>query len=173
MVFVTVSRKRMPTLTIELTKLPQNGALLRCVLPDGSVTSQRNEGQRGRFFALHDLRHYAVESVLRHTRGFYGLLAAGWEIEDTTGKGARGKLPEETIAVEHLVGMLDADVTNGGESSAADFNRYAAEFATRNNCAVPSPLSEESLIRIRELESELYAQWIALSEGKTLKLMFQ
>ncbi len=32
---------------------------------DGSVTGQRQDGQQGRFFPLHDLTHYAVETLGR------------------------------------------------------------------------------------------------------------
>ena len=81
----------MVSLAIELTKLPMGGALFKCTRADGSMTWQRNEGGRGAFFALHDLTHYAVESVLGCTEGFYGLIASGWEIGDTTGKGRRGR----------------------------------------------------------------------------------
>jgi hypothetical protein len=37
------------------------------------------------FLCLHDLTHFAVESVhgLRH--GFFGLVADGWDIADTEG----------------------------------------------------------------------------------------
>lgn len=60
-------------------------------------------GQTRFFFAFHELRHYAAECLLGFERGFYGLVASGWEMSDTTGKGSRGRLPDETLAIEHLV----------------------------------------------------------------------
>src|SRR5689334_9427354 len=130
----------MPALTIELSKLPAGGVLLKCTRADGSVTWQRNEDGRGAFFAFHDLRHYAVESVLASTRGFYGLIASGWDISDTTGKGSRGSVPDEAAAVEHLVGMLDADSTNEGRASAAELNQYALSHASQNGRSAPRAL---------------------------------
>lgn len=159
-------------LSVDLTKLSGGGVLLRCIRADGSVTSQRNDAARGRFFAFHDLTHYAVESVLGCDHGFFGLVAAGWEIAETTGKDARGPLPDEALAIEHLVGMFDADKTNGSAPSAADFNRYAAVFADQHNRAVPPPLSDETLAKIRALESALHSEWVALREGKIMKLSF-
>lgn len=53
-----------------------------------------------RFFPLHDLAHYALETVLSATHGFYGLVAAGWEIDDSTSKDTRGPLPDGAVAIE-------------------------------------------------------------------------
>lgn len=64
--------------------------MLRCVRADGSATWQKQESRHAAFFALHDLTHFAVESTLGFQRGFFGLIAQGWEIEETTGKQARG-----------------------------------------------------------------------------------
>jgi hypothetical protein len=49
-----------------------------------------------------------LETELGFGRGFFGLIAEGWEIEDTTGKGARGPLPDEAKLVEHIVGTGEA-----------------------------------------------------------------
>ena len=95
---------------IQLTRrADDDGAVLRCARDDGSESWQRQRGTQGRFFPLHDLAHYAVETTLGARQGFYGLVAAGWEIDDTTGKGARGPLPDEALAIENLVGLLDRE----------------------------------------------------------------
>ena len=47
---------------------------LACVREDGTSTWRRI--QRG--LAFHDLAHYAVETELGLTEGFYGLVASGW-----------------------------------------------------------------------------------------------
>ena len=70
-------------LRIQITKRPDGNGVLRCVRADGSVTWQKQE-RHAAFFALHDLTHFAVESTLGFRRGFYGLLAEGWDVEDTT-----------------------------------------------------------------------------------------
>ena len=89
-------------LRIQITKRPDGNGVLRCVRADGSVTWQKQE-RHAAFFALHDLTHFAVESTLGFRRGFYGLIAEGWDVEDTTGKGARGPLPDEAVEVEVLL----------------------------------------------------------------------
>ena len=55
----------MPELSRSASRRKTNGAAaLSCERADGSVTWQRQEGQLGRFFPLHDLTHFAVETVL-------------------------------------------------------------------------------------------------------------
>ena len=76
-------------LQIEIVKQPDGAGVLRCVRQDGSVTWQK-QTRHAAHFALHDLTHYAVETALGYRRGFFGLIAEGWDVDDTTGKGARG-----------------------------------------------------------------------------------
>ncbi len=81
------------SLRITLTAHTDGNVVLQCERDDGSATWQRQQGRHARFFPLHDLTHYAVETRLGFRQGFFGLIAAGWDIEDTTGKGRRGPLP--------------------------------------------------------------------------------
>lgn len=74
-------------------------------------------------------RRYALKTVLDAAHGFYGLVAAGWDIADTTGKGTRGPLPDDAVAVEQIVGMFDAERASGNVWSASEFNEYAAAYA--------------------------------------------
>src|SRR5688572_21044751 len=94
-------------LTVNLVARPDGRAVLRVVRADGSSTWQVHDGPQAAFFPFHDLTHLAVETVLGTRDGFYGLLADGWDIADTGGRGARGPLPPEALLVEHLVGLLD------------------------------------------------------------------
>jgi hypothetical protein len=105
------------------------GGVLRCVRSDGSVTWQKQESRHAAFFALHDLTHFAVESTLGLRSGFSGLIAKGWEIEETTGKSSRGPLPNEVREVEYIVGALDSERAAGAIWSGEDFNQHAAIHA--------------------------------------------
>jgi hypothetical protein len=154
----------MSDLVIRIKKKADGSAALSCLRPDGSVTWQRQEGLQGRFFPLHDLTHYAVESVLGFEQGFFGLIAQGWDMEDTGGKSPRGPLPPEAITVEHIVGGLDAERASRTQLSAAEFNALTA---------VERPLSDAELARVRERRRELFAQWAALPAGETLVLAFR
>jgi hypothetical protein len=83
-------------LLIEIAKRANGAGVLRCTRQDGSVTWQK-QTKHAAHFALHDLTHYAVETALGYRRGFFGLIAEGWDVEDTTGKGARGALPARRL----------------------------------------------------------------------------
>src|SRR5207302_930128 len=72
----------------------ERGAALRAGRWVGDLAKQERDAA---FFALHDVTHFAVESTLGFRRGFYGLIIEGWDVEDTTGKGARGPLPKEAV----------------------------------------------------------------------------
>jgi hypothetical protein len=161
----------MPELTIEMTKRPDGGSVLRCIRADGSVTWQKNAGRQGTFFPLHDLTHYAVESVLGFREGFFGLLASGWDIEETEGKSDRGPLPPETLAAERIVGAFDAERAGGTEWSADDFNNKAL-CATADMPALDRVLTEAELSRIRSTFRDLVTRWATLQPKETLRLTF-
>ena len=62
-------------------KRVRDGVVLTCVRggEGGSVSVQRTG--HGGFFALHDLKHHAVETTLGFRRAFFGLMAEGWSFE--------------------------------------------------------------------------------------------
>ena len=157
---------------IQLTRRADGGAVLRCVRADGSVTWQRHEGRNASFFPLHDLTHYAVETTLGATGGFFGLVASGWDIADTSGKGARGPLPPEALLVEHLVGFLNAERASGSEWTAADFHAQAAQLVAQHGDAVGAAPTDDLLASIRARRRELFARWAAVDTDGTLELTF-
>ena len=140
---------------IEITKRGDGGGVLRCVRGDGSVTWQKQGGRNAGFFALHDLTHFAVESVLGVRRGFFGLIAEGWDVEDTTGKGARGALPGEAVEVERIVGLLDAERGSGVVLTVDEFG-----------------LTEQEIARVRARRGELFAQWKTVEAGGVMELQW-
>jgi len=158
-------------LILQFTKRTDGGALLKCHRADGSVTWQRQDDNRAAFFPFHDLTHYAVETELGYQRGFYGLIAEGWEIADTTGKGSRGPLPNETMEVEYIVTALSAE--RGDDAvTAPEFNQLAAAYAQRRGLPKPRELTETALARVRTRRNELFARWKALTPGETLEVPF-
>lgn len=147
---------------IQITKRTDGAGVLRCVRPDGSVTWQKQKNNVAKHFALHDLTHFAVESTLGFKRAFFGLIAEGWDMDDTTGKGARGPLPEEAVQAEHVVGWLDKERSSGTIWSVEDF---IAPLARK--------LTDEDLARVRKRRAELFIQWSAIEPGGTLELMWR
>jgi hypothetical protein len=159
-------------LKIQFTKRTDGAALLRCVRDDGTATWQKQEGNHAIFFPLHDLTHYAVETELGFSRGFYGLIAAGWDIDETTGKTARGRLPDEAIEAEYIVGSLGAERAGDPAGTAAAFNELAAAFARTRGRNNPRPLTDAELAKIRSRMVDLFASWTELPPGSTLELGF-
>ncbi len=146
--------------------------MLRCERADGTVTWQRQERRHAAFFPLHDLTHYAVETELGFRRGFYGLIAEGWDITDTTGKGARGPLPREALTVERIVGAFDMQRAGGTPWTAQAFNEQAALQAMTSGDTPPRPLTDDELDRVRTCSLQLFSRWTRLPTGGTLELTF-
>lgn len=157
---------------IQFTKRADGGALLKCIRADGSTTWQRQEDEHAAFFPLHDLTHYAVETELGFRRGFYGLIAEGWDIGETTGKSARGPLPSEALEVEYFVSAFAAERAGGDAITAEEFNQLAATFAQTRGMPRPRSLTDEELRNVRSRFEELAAKWRAMPSGKTLEVPF-
>ncbi len=145
---------------IEIVKQADGSGVLRCTREDGTVAWQK-QSKHAAHFALHALTHYAVEAVFGFQHGFFGLLAAGWEVEDTTGKGARGRLPSEAVEVERIVGLFDTERGSGTLWTVEEFNAFA-----------PRELTIEQIQDVRRLRSKLFAQWLAVQPGEKLELDF-
>jgi hypothetical protein len=180
-----LSRKRpleetgavMAELSLRLRRNSNGSATLTCLRKDGSVTWQRQTGQDGLVFPGHDLTHFAVEKTLGYAQGFFGLIAAGWEIGDFAAPWPRGPLPAEARAVELLVGLFDSERRMGERWTAQEFcdrgQAYAAARRSMRKAAEAMPmLSEENLDKVRSLRDELLARWAATRPGENLELTF-
>jgi hypothetical protein len=163
-------------LTIRLAKHSDGGATLTCVRADGSMTWQRQRSAHATFFPRHDLTHFAVETVLGYRRGFYGLVADGWNLGDFGAPWPRGPLPTDMDPAELLVGYLDAERASirGGASplTAAELSAQVADFYEARALGAPPTVSDEQLAAIRVRMAELFARWDALPTGDVLELQF-
>lgn len=148
-------------LQIEIVKRADGVGVLRCTREDGSVTWQK-QVKHSAHFALHDLTHYAVETALGYRRGFFGLIAEGWDVDDTTGKGARGPLPAEAGEVEQIVGLFDSERGSGMLWTVEEFNESA-----------PRALAGAEIGNVRALRGKLFQQWSEIPAGQKLKLKFE
>jgi hypothetical protein len=148
-------------LRIEIVKQPDGAGVLRCTRQDGTVTWQKQNARHAAYFSLHDLTHYSVETTLGYRKGFFGLIAEGWDTEDTTGKGARGALPMEAVEVERIVGLFDAERSIGILWTPEEFS----QFATR-------PLTPEEIMGVRSARAALFRKWDETSPGQKLELTF-
>lgn len=146
---------------VEIAKRKDGAGVLRCVRDDGSVTWQKQTERHAAYFALHDLTHFAVESVLGYRRGFFGLLSEGWDFDDTTGKGAKGPLPAEAGEVESIVGQFFIEHAGGARWTAEEF----CDSLSRK-------LTEDELASVRRRRIELFREWAAVEPGSVLNLKF-
>jgi len=155
---------------VQITKRADRAGLLRGIRNDGSSVWQKQSERHAAHFALHDLTHFAVETTLGYKDGFFGLIEQGWEMDDITGKGVRGKLPLEAVEVEGIVGLFDAERACGANWTADEFNAFA-----RNRAEEGAPvriLTDEEIARIRACRHELFARWSAIKTGEKLELEF-
>lgn len=158
---------------IRIKKGRDGSAALTCTRADGSTTWQRQEGAQARFFPRHDLTHYAVETELGHRRGFYGLVAEGWDVTDFGAPWPRGPIPSDAEPAELIVGFLDAERAGGVTWTAEALNdELATHHAQHGPFARGAPLTDAQLARIRERMRELFAAWDATPPGEALELTF-
>ena len=159
-------------ITIRIKKNPDGRTSLSCTRADGTTTWQRQEGGQAAFFPRHDLTHYAVETALAHRSGFYGLLAAGWDLSDFGSPWPRGPLPAEANLTELIVGFFDLERNSGEFGSVRDLNDSLTRFCIEHGLTTPRPLSEDDLDRVRHERGELFARWEAVKPGDSLELPF-
>ncbi|MEO7456055.1 MAG: hypothetical protein ABIY52_07315 [Gemmatimonadaceae bacterium] len=164
------------SLAIRLKRHSDGSASLTLTRTDGSVTWQRQNGSLGMVFPPHDLTHFAVESTLGYSAGFYGLVANGWEIADFTSPWPRGPIPAEAREVELVVGCFDAERRNVTRWSATEFNGHAATFvsASRSAASMVAPvLSDDQIIAVRQARDALFQRWYALEPGEAMEMSFR
>jgi hypothetical protein len=162
----------MDDLRIGLKKKADGTPRLELPARCGSVTWQRQDGARGRFFPCHDLTHYAVETVLGYGCGFHGLVAAGWDLSDFGQPWRKGALPAEALPAELLVGFLDSERVAGVEWPAAQFADMAATYGAAHGAELACPVTDGELATIRARRRALLTQWAASPAGATLELRF-
>jgi hypothetical protein len=164
----------MPDLLIRIKKKNDGSAALTCTRANGSVTWQRQDGQLGRFFPLHDLTHYSVESVLGFSRAFYGLVAEGWDMSDFGGVRSKQEPLEEAMVAELIVGMFDLERATGVRPTAEEFNeKIVSWLADNKHPPTEFRITESQVGRIREVRAELFERWRALPSGDALEIPFE
>jgi hypothetical protein len=162
----------MADLIIRIKKKTDGSAALSCLRPDGSTTWQRQEGQLGRFFPLHDLTHYAVENVMGFQRAFYGLVAEGWDLSDFGTVESRGKIPDEAGLAESVVGLFDLERMTGERGNAEQMNEQLRTARADRGLSTTLSITDEQIARIRELRAELFDRWKTVPPGEALELSF-
>jgi hypothetical protein len=157
-----------PSLLIQIKKSRDSRPTLTCVRPDGS----RTWSQVHAFFPIHDLTHFAVESVFGFTTAFYGLVSAGWSMESFSERGAASRLPPEALVAEHMVGLLDIERATGVLFDAAGFSEQLNRALTSHGHGPFREVTGSELGEVRRIRGELQGRWLALASGETLEIAF-
>jgi hypothetical protein len=153
----------MPNVTLEIKKKSDGAAILTFVRADGSRTSTPIGTAQG-FGPVHDLAHYATESVLGIARGFIGLCAEGWSVRDFE-KDAAKNIPAEAGLAEAVAGEISRMEITSQWSTLDDFNWTIA--------AAGFTMTATQYDAIRRALSRLRARWNALTPGETMSLPFE
>jgi hypothetical protein len=162
----------LPPIVVRIKKGTDGRISLSCARADGTATWQKQHGAQASFFPRHDLTHYAVETVLGHRQGFYGLLAAGWNLPDFGTPWPHGALPKDANLTEIIVGFFDRERASGEMGTAEEVNEQLAQFAGESGLPAPEILTEADLSRVRKKRGELFARWDAVQPGDALELPF-
>jgi hypothetical protein len=169
---VPVERTPTVSLRIQLTRRADGSVVFALHRADGTTTWQKRTGPTAEFFAVHDLTHLAVESVLGLRRAFYGLVLEGWELGDFGHPWPRGPLPPDALAAEVIVGCFDTQRAAGERLTAEQCNASAESWFAANGGAPVVRVTDAHLDRIRAMLSEQVWQWQALAAGGTLEVEF-
>ena len=160
----------MQPITIRIKKGKDGPHSLTCVRADGSMTIQH---QKNAFFPVHDLMHFAVETAFKYRRGFYGLIAEGWNIQDFGAPWPRGPLPPDLDPVELVVGALSMESANGERMNAEKVNWTIATYYSQHSPGVMPPrVTDDPLDQAREEGARLRQLWFATPPGGTIELRF-
>jgi hypothetical protein len=162
----------MTTLTVRIKKRPDASAMLTLLRADGTSTSGAIGPPDG-YGPVHDLAHYVVERALGLTKGFFGLVASGWEIRDFEVKGTAKTLPAEAILAEVAAGEISRQAMMWQWSSADDY-AWAVETTVRKSqpdYALPT-ITHEMFDGMRSELLGLRHRWNQLTPGETLELSF-
>jgi hypothetical protein len=180
----------MPPLILRFKKKADADCVLTFIRADGSHASQPI-GPHSGFGPVHDLSHYAVESILGLAQGFLGLCADGWGFGDFEVKGSTKRLPVDAIVAEVTAGALSSFEMMGATPSLEEFNWAVAEAACgrkggnrmadavagqaierwRAGVDLPAVTAAQYDAMHRALHV-LWERWIEVPVGGTLELTF-
>ena len=148
---------------------PDNLTLTR---DDGTSTWQRLPAGQ----AQHDLTHYAVETCLGLTHGFYGLVAAGRNISDFEDRETRGST-EEAILTEFLVNQVLLEHATGQFADVGEFNNVMLTTLRNHGdgdlARAHRPLTAQELEAVRVNARELWREWRRTDPGADMTLTFE
>jgi hypothetical protein len=156
-------------MVVQFTKHSDKAPTLTCIRNDGSTTWFR-AGHNGEFFVAHDLLHFAVESILGYSTAFYGMVAAGRDLNDfgsQNGVPDERKYSAEALKAEHIVGLIQVLFPPGVAVDHAVFSNANETFAINLH-----DINEAQLTRIHTKWCQLIDRWHSTTHEVPLRLEF-
>ena len=159
---------------IKFAKHANRPPTMNCVRGDGTATWFTASAANADYFISHDLLHYAVEAILGYTTAFYGLVAAGRDLNDfgsTEGvKDERSSSPEAMDA-ECLVDLVQALSADGSTPSYQAVAAAWADAVEPHSSSTP-PVTEAQLTEICTVWGKLVRRWQTIEVNGALELSF-
>jgi hypothetical protein len=158
----------LPYLQVQLKKVSAEKSSFHARRPDGSEVWSRVHP----FYPGHDLTHFAVESALGLRRGFFGLLAEGWELTDFVRKHAAAKLPVEAFWAECAVGVTEL-LGRPSPLPLAEWQDALDQSVAGQKLPPFRRVNAAEYARMNSQRAALLRQWSDLPLGETLALDFE
>lgn len=161
----------LPSLIIRFSRPKSGRTVLSVLRADGTMTwTKLHPGTE-----LHDLAHYAVEWELRLKDAFFGLLAAGYDIEDFEAPPEERpealrpvNLSRTSLQVEHLVNLLLTELQSAAPWP--DFLPRFREILLQSDLPEMTCLTAEKLGEIRKQLNILRGRWDAVAVGGAMEV---
>ncbi len=124
------------------------------------------------FLILHDLSHYAIETMLAYQSAFWGLIKSGIHPSIFENKEARDKIliSNEAWYAECLANLFLMELTQG---ELEDFNESFQQSFKQMNKNIPELyLTADQINGIRDYYKQLVNAWKALEPDQIMELIF-
>lgn len=124
------------------------------------------------FLVLHDLSHFALESILHFRTAFWGLMEQGISQEVFENKDARNalSLSHDAWYAEHLANLFLMELSQGRWE---DIQKIFISALRQTNPEIPLfHLENKEVEKIRALLVRLVAEWNSLGSGDKMEVEF-
>ena len=151
-----------------LKKYEQGPFVIKYRRDNGSETWM----QADQYFVLHDLSHFAIETMLQYKSAFMGMLNNGMHIKDFEHREKRNKIKisEEAVNAENIANLFLMELQQG---ELEDFNQTLREsFNPMKEQLNPVQLSPEQIDAVRNKFKQLVAEWNSTPPGGEMELEY-
>ncbi|MHB8636507.1 MAG: hypothetical protein ACYC96_08545 [Fimbriimonadaceae bacterium] len=159
---------------IKFSKHANRPPTLNCIREDGTATWFTASAANSDYFVAHDLLHYAVESSLGYTSAFFGMVAAGRDLNDfgsTNGVADVRPISLEAADAERIVGFVQV-MSASGATPLYETVTDAWRTSDVQEASLEPPLTEAQLTDICALWSKLMGRWQTTEVPGVLELSF-